>query len=290
MLQTFIVFCKVSEKPLIYQYFYAIPLSKKWTLWYNGCVYTKTQQQFLGLSGKELRLLKVLEKSPLNTSEAAKKAALPRVTVLRLLSGFYKRGLIVRHKAAREVRWSLVAPKLVRKRLELSQEERERTAFGKLIPLSDIASVSVYKGYHEMLLSNQKFLQTGQAGERFYCIESNAIWRHVAKTPTADWVHLNNLLKQKKIFAEILIEPGYQKALGFVEGKLTDSFFAISKDTRVLPAELMQAPIEIMIFQDKALIADWEQLIAVEITSASMVKALKGLFVTLQNISRPISI
>ncbi len=253
-------------------------------------MYTKEQQQFLGLSGKELQLLKALEKSTLNTSEASTKATLPRVTSLRLLTSLYKRGLVARHKASTEVRWSLVAPKLVRKRLELGQEEREKTAFGKLIPLSDIASVSIYKGYHEMLLSNQKFLHSGHPGERFYCIESNAIWRHVANTPAADWAHLNNLLKQKQIFAEILIEPGYEKALGHVEDLLTDSFFAISKDTRVMPAEIMQAPIEIMIFQDRALIADWEQLIAVEVTSASIVKALKGLFLTLQSISKPVDI
>jgi hypothetical protein len=270
--------------------FSRIILSKKWTLCYSGCVYTKEQQQFLGLSSKELQLLKVLEKSTFNTSEVSIKAALPRITALRLLTRLHKRGFVSRHKAAREVRWSLVSPKLVHKRLELGQEEREKTAFGKLIPLSDIASVSIYRGHHEMLLSNQKFIQSGHAGERLYCIEPNAIWKHVAKVPAADWVHLNGILKQKQIIAEIILEPGYEKALGYVEDLLSESFFAISKDTRVMPAEVMQTPVEILIFRDQALLADWEQLIAVEITSASMVKTLKGLFITLQNISTPITV
>lgn len=251
-------------------------------------MYTTTQQAFLGLSKKEAALLKAVEKSVLNTSEISTKAGLPRVTALRLLTALHARGFVARHKAAREVRWSLVSPKLTRKRLELGLEEREKTAFGKLIPLSDIASVSIYRGHHEMLLSNQKFIQSGRAGERLYCIEPNAIWRHVAKVPAADWVHLNRLLKQKQIIAEIILEPGYEKALGHIESLLSESFFAISKDTRVMPAEIMQTPVEILIFRDQALLADWEQLIAVEVTSASMVKALKGLFVTIQNISRPI--
>src|SRR4051812_28217889 len=99
---------------------------------------SRQQKEFLGLNTKESRLLDVLEKGPLNTVRAASKAALPRVTALRLLTALYKRGLVARHKAATQVRWSLVAPKLVRKRLELGLEEREKTAFGKIIPLSDI--------------------------------------------------------------------------------------------------------------------------------------------------------
>jgi hypothetical protein len=248
------------------------------------------QQKFLGLNAKESRLLRVLNKGPLNTSNVAKKASLPRVTALRLLAGLHVRGFVARHKAHTEVRWSLVASKLIRKRLELSLEEREKTAFGKLITLSDIASVSIYKGAHEMLLSNQKFL-TAHPGERLYCIEPNAIWRHVAKVPQADWVHLNKSLKARHIIGEFVLEDGFAHAMGgTVEDMLGETFFAIAKDTRVMPKGTISSPVEVMIFRDRALLADWEQLVAVEVTSASIVKALKGLFVTLQNVSKPVRV
>lgn len=251
-------------------------------------MWSPKQCAFLGITKKEHALLRLLQKSPLNTSEIASKAHLPRVTVLRYLTALWRRGFIARNKAAREVRWSLVNQKLLRKRLELDVVG-ERSVLGQHIPLSDIASVSVYQGAVEMFASNQKIL-AAHAGERLYCIEPNAIWRHVVKIPASQWVHLNTLLIQKQIIAEVVVEEGFEGIIKeHVEDVLSESFFALAKDVRVMRKGSMPAPVETLIFRDQALLLDWEQFIGVEITSASIVKILKGLFLKLQESSIPLN-
>ncbi len=252
-------------------------------------MWSPQQRSFLGITKKEHALLRLLQKSPLNTSEIALRARFPRVTVLRHLTTLWKRGFVARNKAAREVRWSLVSQKLLRKRLELDAMG-ERSISGQRIPLSDIASVSVYQGAAEMFASNQKIL-AAHAGERLYCIEPNAIWRHVVKIPATEWVHLNTLLIQKQIIAEVVVEQGFEEVLKeYVEDVLSESFFALAKDVRVMRKGSMPAAVETLIFRDQVLLLDWEQFVGVEITSASIVKILKGLFLELQRNSRPIEI
>src|SRR3989344_854126 len=100
-------------------------------------MWSPQQRAFLGITKKEYVLLRLLQKSPLNTSEIALKSHLPRVTALRHLTLLWKRGFVARSKAARGVRWSLVSQKLLRKRLELDAMG-ERSISGQRIPLSDI--------------------------------------------------------------------------------------------------------------------------------------------------------
>ncbi|MBY0472934.1 helix-turn-helix domain-containing protein [Patescibacteria group bacterium] len=248
-------------------------------------LWNEEQRQALGIKKKEQRLLDVLhKKGTLNTMELAFEAKVPRVTVMRLLKNLKERGFVARQTLLNEVRWSLVRPELLVKRIEKTFSNMPGNSKNTL-PLSDIASVHVYRGPHELLESNKK-LFAAHPGERIYSIEPNGVWRHIAKVPAQDWVHLNKLLKQKKIIVELLIEEGYESYFKSIERPLQESFFALVGETYIFPKNLMRSSTEVLIFRDSALFLDWEQFVAVEIKNSSTVAMFKGMFSLLKSHSR----
>ncbi|MEK7098584.1 MAG: hypothetical protein AAB908_01645 [Patescibacteria group bacterium] len=134
-------------------------------------MWSEQQRLFLAIGKKENALLGALQKhKTLNTRTLSFEAGVPRVTAIRLLRQLWKRGFVSRQVLKLETRWALISPQLMSKRLV---REIESTATHKEIALSDVASVSVYRGAKEMLASNQKIL-VAHTGERLFCIEPNS--------------------------------------------------------------------------------------------------------------------
>jgi DNA-binding MarR family transcriptional regulator len=251
-------------------------------------LWTEEQRRALGVNKKEQQLLDALyKKGVLNTMELAFEAKVPRVTAMRLLKILRERGFVARQTLLNEVRWSLVRPELHIKRLQKIFTDMPGTSAKNALPLSDIASVSVYRGAHELLESNRAFF-AGHPGERLYAIEPNGIWKHFAKVPQDEWVHVNKILKQKKIIVELIVEADYKKSLTHVKESLQDSFLDLAAETYLVPPGALHSSTEICIFRDSALLLDWEQLVGVEIKNPSTVHLLKGMFTLLKSQSRRI--
>ena len=250
-------------------------------------MWSEKQRLFLSINKTEHKLLSTLQKhGSLNTRTLSFEADVPRVTAIRVLRRLLRRGFVSRQVLKLETRWSLINPSLLERKLN-RDTDASRVAPKETI-LSDVASVTTYRGAQEMFASNRKIL-IAHAGERIYCIEPNAIWKHAAKIPATDWIHLNRLVKQKGIVAEVILEQGFEKVLGMsVQKDWSDSFFAFASDVRVVPRGALSSGTELIIFRDQALFLDWEDLVTVEIKSPNTLKVLRGMFRALQFTATPL--
>ncbi len=242
----------------------------------------------MGLEKKESALLDVLYRGgPQNTSALAYEARLPRVTAMRFLKKLRARGFVSRQTLKREVCWSLMRPELILRRAERIFANTPAFAAKDILHLSEIGSVTVFRGPEEMLESNQKFL-VAHPGERLYSIEPNGIWKYFAKVPVKEWVHLNSLIKQKNIIVETLIESGFQEVLGeHIDKSLEESFLSLIHEVWVLPRGTLDSATELLIFRDEAFFYDWSQFVCVSVKNPSSVRLLKGMFQLLKETAEP---
>ncbi|MDB5187914.1 MAG: hypothetical protein JWO50_434 [Candidatus Kaiserbacteria bacterium] len=245
-------------------------------------MWTESQRLFLNLSKKELAVLKILhKKGPINTTELAFESKIPRVTTIRIARKLWRRGFIARQTLRREIKWSEVDRETIQKRLMTQVETSTVTLGGKEIELSEVASVTTYYGADAMLESNKKLL-VAHAGEKFCSIEPNGMWKHMAKVSPKEWQELNNIYKNKGVMVDMVLEEGFEKAIGIVDKELKSSFFSLASEVRVIPEGIVSSSTEVLIFRDQALFMDWEQYIAIEIKNPSTVKLIKGMFKALQ--------
>ncbi|GEM_PF-5609656 len=249
-------------------------------------IWTKEQQIALGLTQKESKVLRVLNvQGTLNTSVLAYQASIPRVTTMRILNMLHKRGFVARKKHGRMVEWALVNPALLEKRLAHLFEESG--VFNKSnIGLSEVGSLTIYRGVEEMLESNRKML-VAHAGERVLAVEPNGIWKHFPKDQSDSWKHLNLLFKQKQILIEMVTEEGFEKVLKKeVSPDIEETFLSLAVDIRVVPAGVLDSATEVLIFRDQILFTDWAERVAVEIKNPSTVRVVKAMYRMLQKNGR----
>lgn len=249
-------------------------------------IWTKEQQVVLGLAPKESKILSALnEQGALNTSVLAHQSSLPRVTTMRILNALQKRSFVMRRKKSKEVVWSLINPILIEKRLARLFEVSG--VFNKSnISLSEVGSLTIYRGAEEMLESNRKIL-ISHAGERVLAVEPNGIWKHFPKDQSDSWEHLNLLFKRKQILVEMVTEEGFENILKKeVSSGIKETFLSLAVDISVVPAGVLDSATEILIFRDQILFTDWADRVAVEIKNPSTVRVVKAMYRMLQKNGR----
>lgn len=244
----------------------------------------------MGLNNKEHSLLNTLyNEGHLNTSALAFKAKIPRVTSMRLLRALQQRGFVYRQALYSEVRWHLVRPELLLKKYTKLFEGEPGATTQKALALTDVARVTVFRGAEEMYETNVRFL-IAHAGERLYAIESSGMWRHIVQVPVQKWIHVNNLMAQKKIIVEAIVESDFETQITeHADISLAQSLTTLAHELYVIPKGYLNSSTEILIFRDQALFLDWEQLVGVEIKNPSTVKMLKGMFDLLKRIGQPVN-
>jgi sugar-specific transcriptional regulator TrmB len=248
--------------------------------------WTKKQRSILGLSEKESGLVDVLhKKGSLNTSSLASESRLPRVTAMRILKALHERGFVTRKEKGKEALWELVSPVELESRL--ASVFNNSSAFSKSnINLSEVGSLTVYRGAKEMLESNRKLL-IAHAGERLLTIEPNGIWKHFGRIASHEWESLNRAVKEKQIQIEMVVEEGFELALKEeVDPGIEESFLSLAVDIRVVPARVLDSSTEIIIFRDLILFMDWGHLVAVEVKNPSTTRVIKAMFRMLQKSGR----
>lgn len=253
-------------------------------------LWNEEQRNALGLSIKEHQLLDTLhKKGPLNTMELSFEAKVARVTAMRLLRTLKVRGFVARQTLTNEVRWSLVSPELQVKRLQKLLADMPGSSAKTTLPLSDVAKITIFRGGEEMYETNVQFL-TAHAGERLYAIEPSGLYRYILQVPLKKWIHVNSLIKQKKIVIESIVEDDFEAEVSkHADRALAKSFMDTVSEVYVVPKGFLNSSTEVLIFRDQALFLDWEQLVGVEIKNPSTVKILKGVFELLKQSSRPLS-
>ncbi len=244
------------------------------------------QRKALGLSPKESMLLETLHAhGGLNTSALAYHASLPRVTVMRILKGLQERGLVHRKEVPRAIMWSVITQE------EL--QERQKELFVSLgergldnIELSEVGTVTIYRGPEKMLESNRKLLEAN-TGERVLSIEPNGIWKHFSSASAKDWKELNELVKKKQIIVESILEEGFEKVLKKeIDPGVEATFLDLLYDVRIVPERMLDSSTEIFIFRDQVLFMDWAHMVAVEIKNPSTTRVIKAMFRMLQQSGR----
>lgn len=240
-------------------------------------LWKKEQCVALGLNKKESKIVETLYKhDTLNTSALAYKAAIPRVTTIRLLEKLHARGFVVRVEKNRSVEWTLTNPKQIEKRLlgifaNLQTPQQH-------IPLSEVSSLSVYYGIDAILESNKKMLKT-KAGGRILAIEPNGMWKHFPHESSPSWEKLNKLFKQKNITVDLIVEEGFNAILEKeIHTGHTESFFDLVTTVRVVRSGVLDSSTEILIFQDQVLFTDYTNLTAVEIKNPSTVRVIRAMY------------
>jgi len=246
-------------------------------------IWTKQQRLILGLSDKEIKILGVLEsEEKLNTVTVAERSNAPRITTRRILQRLVDRGLVVRAKRGRSVWWTLVSPAKFESKVATIFKD-SGVFLTSHIGLSEVGSLTIYRGVEEMIESNRNML-IAHPGERVLAIEPSGLWKYFAKIDPVPIHQLNLLLKEKQILIEIVAEEGFDQILtDSVDTGVGQSFLSLAVDIKVVPPGTLDSATEVLIFRDRLLLMDWAHLVAVEIKNPSTLRVIRAMFRTLQS-------
>lgn len=220
----------------------------------------------LGLSQKEHAVLNVLQHLPLaqKISKIAFQAELPHSTTSFILKKLEKRKLATRIKSNNHFRWKY------RKNLEIFERIDDGAKKDTFL--------NVTSGMANIIHEFMRILELS-SGERLYSIQGSAISKIILKKIDSKFLHFfHQAVKKKKIIIEGVMAQSILNLFGKMTSVQIESHLNRLTIAYVLPDELIQFPLDIFIFRDSVLLADYEAERLLHVEDSSLVLAFKSLF------------
>ncbi len=240
---------------------------------------TEKQITILGLSTREERIMRALEKAPrLTTSSVARSSRVPRTTVQYILGQFRTRGIVRRIHVGGHQEWKIAdLQKLFR------HTDKSRLSTSK--HSADI-EITTYKGRHQIMQAYEKTLELGRA-ERAYVIQGNG-----AARASINWEFVEFIRKFKK--AHIIVEAvGGEEVLELLrvlEGKKLRARHGRMIIAHLLPDTHMDFDIDAVFFHDAALFVNIKEKEAVFIRNEPIANMFRNIFFLLQSQGKKIDL
>lgn len=234
----------------------------------------------LGISNLETKVLYALVGKPLHSAELTRKVRKPRSSVVDALVRLQKRGLVkVRHIQGRKV-WELRDIVNIQSEalsfLTSLQSGGGISAHATLIS-SPTAEISVQHGTSAIFSWYRTYLKT-HAGERLLIMQSTESARMLLKkVPLTDVADFNDEVKKNKIIVNAVVAHSIL-ALSKVQLKeWKESMQGRMSSVAIVPDELLSHSVEMLVFNDLAIVTDWQTEVSILVSHSNIVELFKSM-------------
>lgn len=246
--------------------------------------------KLLGLAKKELLVLEMLSKCKSSrTSALARSLALPRTSVHDVLSDLKDRGLVERIKIKNHKEWRMISEDEAGKLLQ--------RAATFLLPKKEVESildtevgVEIYRGNEGVVRAYEKMLSVGR-GNRIYGLQGNkSATSLLKKVEISKFFPFHRELKRKGIILDVIVGPRVLELLDKMSEESLRSHLGRMMVTHLVPDKLMDLDIDILLFNNVAIIVHPDKERALVIRNYPILEALRALLLSLREEGKKIDI
>lgn len=252
-------------------------------------VLTNEQYQLLGLNKKDRTLIEGLTDQSLSFTVLARKVKIPRTSLYTRIKHLLKRGLITEVRVGKRKQYVLVSREVLQGYFEeladhFSMIEKKKSK--SFILHGRVSSeYLVYRGIENLVALYKRFGDLDKYS-RIYTLQPNISAYSVMKAfPYDELVKINQRIKDRKIIVEAVLQENfidfYKNKLRQENKPIKDIFEAYGgrmADTHYISQKYINFDSELMMTKDFAVIANWQEHVAVEIRDKETVGILLELF------------
>lgn len=238
----------------------------------------KRMAALLALTKQEHKILKALEKGPVNISSLSGLTRFPRTTLYTALSALKDRGLIHTLTQGKAVVVSAVPTSQIS---DLFAESA--TAFSPEGNMR-LGGFTLIHGKKAMLKVWESLADVKK--ERVYAIQpTKSLLNTIKLFKPGEFVPINNAIKKNKVIMDaIMKEDGFPSYMAAYDGKpdiqkkIIESFIGRSTDMTKVGNEYLNNNAELFITSQCAFIMNWENEVGIKIENRDMIDFLKELY------------
>ena len=251
--------------------------------------WTAKQLELFGLTRTQTRVLNVLNAAR-TLPDAVRASGVSRTGTIYCLDQLRERGLVRRIKREKKLWYqALSAPELAEK-LEVFSSELRASADGQQgksirMKASQGSEFVLYRGFDEILLAYER-ITTLNKDERLRVIQPNKSWMNLhKKLSPRQLIRVNNAIRDNRIILDAILQKNayelYEEFFQHDPEKIREiatSFTGRMADYTVVAQTLFDYHAELWIFRQTALLINWEEAVALEITNENIVGFLRDFF------------
>jgi predicted DNA-binding transcriptional regulator len=241
----------------------------------------------LGLTKNEIKVLNCLNELK-NVQDIARLTDLSRTGINHLIKILYRKALIKKVKSGKRVFYVAIDKKTLKKQFQEISEEldlSEKDKKGVRIKISKQDEFIIHIGVKEIVPAYQRIFSENR-NERIKAIQHHKSWMELLeKVSPTQLIDFNRaIIKNHLILDGMLNESAYASYLEEIKNDPDKNKAAVESlsgrmaDYAVFPDNMFNYSSEIWLFKNTALIINWAEEIAVEITNENMINFLKDMF------------
>lgn len=237
----------------------------------------------------------LVEHGDQSVSKLARMARLPRTTTYSVLKRLKERGIVRRKSKGYRSVWGLVAPPKLKKRVVTGLEHIDRDlTVGQLeeelgVKVPETAEFFVFRGIENMLQVYQ-WMVLNHFNQRVLGIQTRSSMESInAKLHPEKVAQLNDIVKDSKVIVDAILPESIQeiyRKLFAGKQRLAKSVEGRTMAAHLVSDKLLSFNSDLLIGNDVALLANWDEEALVLIRNADMVALLRCLFETFREIGK----
>ncbi len=245
--------------------------------------WSKELVQLLGLKPKGVAILRALSGRELSIAELSERAKVARMTLYPLLTRLRARGLIDYRRHGKRRLWGLVPSSQLRTRLESARHElaphEERRGHTVRLSSEYGSELVFHRGVPRIVAVISELLRQEKHGVLKGIQSSSSGFAGLQKAGQARGIKINELVKQNKIIVEAVLDESFLQTVQAGTGaRWKKSYLGRMANTVIVPDEFLDFNADLFLFKKRALLINWHDEIAIDITNIEMLRLLGRLF------------
>jgi hypothetical protein len=246
-------------------------------------LWSKEMILLLGLKPKEVALLRALTGRELSVAELSDRAKVARMTLYPLLTRLRARGLVDYRRSRKRRLWGLVPGAQLRTRLEVAQSElaphAERRGHTVRVASEYGTELVFHRGVRRILDVIAELIAQERDGVLKGIQSTSSGYRGLEKSGEIAASKINALIKQHKIIVEAVLDESFLRTAQTRTGtRWKKSYLGRMANTSIVPDAYLNFNADLFLFSRRALLINWHDEVAIDITNAEMLKLLGRLF------------
>jgi sugar-specific transcriptional regulator TrmB len=245
--------------------------------------WSKEMIVLLGLKPKEVAIVRALTGRELTIAELSDKSKVARMTIYPLLARLRARGFIDYRRRSNRRLWGVVPSAHLRARLEAAQSElaptEERRGHTVHLAREYGSELIFHRGVRRILDVLAELIGHERNGTLKGIQSTSSGYRGLEKSGEAATSKINTLIKQHKIIVEAVLDESFLHTAQTRTGtRWKKSYLGRMANTSIVPDAYLDFNADLFLFSRRALLVNWHDEVAIDITNAEMLKLLERLF------------
>lgn len=243
--------------------------------------------QMLGLSPVEVSVLNVLSTEK-NVRDITHDSGVSRTGVNYCLTKLVRKGLVSPIRIKRRVKYVAVSKEILAKKFQQAMDDLQMSAKekrGVRIRTSKENEFIIHVGIEEVIPAYLRIVKESK-NQRIKAIQHHRSWNAMLeKISQAQLVEFNKTVIQNKLIIDgILNESAYTQYKEEIKSDFKKNAAAVESlegrmaDYTTFPDQFFDHDAEIWLFKDTALIVNWREEVAIEITNKEIMLFLRDMF------------